>query len=158
MTETTTELSLTLSERHTADFEMIANGGFAPLKGFQGSDDWARVCEQMRLASGEYSEIPITLATDLDCAEGDVVELRNDEGKALGNLTVEEIFERDARKEAEHVYLTTDEDHPGVAAIFEEGERCIAGPIEASALPDHEDAFMRRYLSPEESRKAFADR
>ena len=158
MTETTTELSLTLSERHTADFEMIANGGFAPLTGFQGSDDWGRVCEEMRLASGDYWSIPITLASDLDCAEGDVVELRSDEGKALGRLTVEEIFERDPRKEAEQVYLTTDEDHPGVAAIYEEGERCIAGPIEAAALPDHEDAFMRRYLSPEESRKAFADR
>ena len=35
-----TELALTLSERQTADFEMIGNGGFAPLTGFQGSDDW----------------------------------------------------------------------------------------------------------------------
>src|SRR3954447_21440805 len=142
MTETTTELSLTLSERHTADFEMIANGGFAPLRGFQGSEGWRRVCEEMRVASGEYWSIPITLATDLECAEGDVVELRSDEGKQLGRLTVEEIFERDPRQEAEQVYLTTDDDHPGVAAIYEEGARCIAGPIEADALPAHEDAFM----------------
>ena len=35
-----------------------------------------------------------------------------------------------------------------MAAIYEEGERCIAGPIEADALPDHEEAFMRRYLTP----------
>ena len=28
-----------------------------------------------------------------------------------------------------------------MAAIFEEGERCIAGPIEADELPDHEEAF-----------------
>ena len=54
MTDTKTELSLQLDERHTADFEMIANGGFAPLHGFQGSDDWRRVCDEMRLASGEY--------------------------------------------------------------------------------------------------------
>ena len=50
MSETMTELSLTLSERHTADFEMIANGGFAPLRGFQGSEDWERVCAEMRTA------------------------------------------------------------------------------------------------------------
>ncbi|MGN6558415.1 MAG: adenylyltransferase, partial [Solirubrobacterales bacterium] len=89
------ELSLTLSERHTADFEMIGNGGFAPLTGFQGSADWERVCSEMRTADGEYWPIPITLATDLDCAVGDVIELSSDEGKKLGRLTVEEIFERD---------------------------------------------------------------
>jgi sulfate adenylyltransferase len=158
VTETTTELSLTLSERHTADFEMIANGGFDPLRGFMGADDWARVVEEMRLASGEYWSIPITLASDLDCAVGDVVELRADDGKHLGRLTVEEIFERDVQREAEQVYRTTDEEHPGVAAIYEEGARCIAGPIEADELPDHEEAFRRRYLSPAESRQAFADR
>jgi sulfate adenylyltransferase len=158
MTETTTELSLTLSERHTADFEMIGNGGFAPLGGFQGSADWERVCAEMRTAAGEYWPIPITLASDLDCAVGDVVSLSSDEGKPLGRLTVEEIFERDPRREAEQVYGTTDEDHPGVAAIYEEGARCLAGPIEVDVLPGHEDAFMRRYLTPEESRRAFAER
>jgi sulfate adenylyltransferase len=158
MSETMTELSLTLSERHTADFEMIANGGFAPLSGFQGAADWERVCAEMRTAAGDYWPIPITLASDLDCAAGDVVSLLSDEGKPLGRLTVEEVFERDPRREAEQVYGTADEAHPGVAAIYEEGARCIAGPIEADALPDHEDAFMRRYLTPEESRRAFAER
>jgi sulfate adenylyltransferase len=153
-----TELSLTLSERHTADFEMIGNGGFAPLAGFQGADDHQRVCEEMRLSSGDYWPIPITLATDLDCSVGDVVGLSSDEGKPLGRLTVEEIFQRDGRREAELVYRTSDEAHPGVAAIYEEGDRCLAGPIEVDDLPDHEDAFKRRYLTPEQSRKAFADR
>jgi sulfate adenylyltransferase len=158
MPETTTELSLTLSERHTADFEMIAIGGFDPLGGFMGSEDWRRVTDEMRLASGEYWSIPITLATDLDCAVGDVVELHADDGKHLGRLTVEEIFDRDVHQEAEKVYRTTDSDHPGVAAIFEEGDRCVAGSIEADELPDHEDAFRRRYLTPAESRKAFEER
>jgi sulfate adenylyltransferase len=156
------DLDLQLSDRQTADFELIANGGFAPLTGFQGSEDWQSVCAEMRLATGdgagEYWPIPITLPTDLDCSPGDVVALSSDEGKPLGRLEVEEVFERDVEKEAEQVYLTTDTDHPGVAAIKEEGNRCIAGPIQADALPDHEDAFMQRYLSPEESRREFADR
>ncbi len=159
---TQTSLQLKLSERQTADFELIANGGFAPLTGFQGSEDWRRVCEEMRLATGEgadqYWPIPITLPTDLDCGPGDSIELSSDEGKALGTLQVEEVFDRDLDQEAEQVYLTTDKEHPGVAAIYEEGARCVAGPIESAALPDHEDAFMRRYLTPEESRKAFAER
>jgi sulfate adenylyltransferase len=158
MTETQTELSLTLSERHTADFEMLASGGFHPLQGFMGSDDWRRVSDEMRLASGEYWSIPITLATDLDCTVGDVVELNADDGKHLGRITIDEVFERDTRHEAESVYRTTDSDHPGVAAIYEEGERCIAGPIEADDLPDHEEAFRRRYLTPAESRQTFAER
>jgi sulfate adenylyltransferase len=158
MNDTMTELSLTLSERHTADFEMIGNGGFAPLTGFQGAADWERVCAEMRTAGGEYWPIPITLATDLDCAVGDVVSLSSDEGQRLGRLTVEEIFERDVKREAEQVYGTTDDAHPGVAAIYEEGARCVAGPIEVDELPGHEDAFMRRYLTPEESRRAFAER
>src|SRR6476646_8211156 len=158
MSETKTELSLTLDERHTADFEMIGNGGFAPLAGFQGSADWERVCAEMRTADGDYWPIPITLASDLECAEGDLVSLSSDEGKPLGRIRVEEIWERDAKREAEQVYGTTDSEHPGVAAIYEEGGRCLAGPIEVDALPDHEEAFMRRYLTAPETKKAFEER
>jgi len=153
-----TQLALTLSERQTADFEMIGNGGFAPLTGFQGSADWENVCANMRTAAGDYWPIPITLPTDLDCAVGDVIALSSDEGKAIGSITVEEIFERDIVREAKDVYRTDDMNHPGVAALVEEGTRCIAGPIKVDALPDHEEAFMRRYLTPAESKQAFADR
>lgn len=153
-----TQLALTLSERQTADFEMIGNGGFAPLTGFQGSADWESVCANMRTAAGEYWPIPITLPTDLDVTVGDVVALSSDEGKPLGSITVEEIFERDIVREAKDVYRTDDMAHPGVAALVEEGSRCIAGPIKVDALPDHEEAFMRRYLTPAESKQAFADR
>ena len=157
-TSTDQALSLTLSARQTADFELLANGGFAPLGGFMGADDWSSVVETMRLASGGIWSIPIVLATDLDATEGDVVDLRAVDGKALGRLTVEEVFERDVEREAELVYRTRDDAHPGVAAIYGEGNRCIAGRIEADSLPDHDDAFQKRLLTPEESRKAFAER
>jgi sulfate adenylyltransferase len=159
MANADTALALTLTARQASDFELLANGGFAPLTGFMGSDDWRSVCEDMRLATADgIWSIPITLATDLDAAVGDVVELAAPNGKPLGRLTVEEVFDRDVEVEAERVYRTTDEEHPGVAAIRREGARCLAGPIQADALPDHDEAFMRRYLTPEESRKAFADR
>jgi sulfate adenylyltransferase len=156
MTKTTTKLQLT--ERQTADFEMIGNGGFAPLQGPQGSEDWKSVVEEMTLPSGEYWPIPITLATDLDVSEGDTVEIESDEGEALGRLEVSEIYERDLEAEAENVYRTTDKDHPGVAAIYEEGARCVAGKYEVDELPKHEEAFSKRQLSPAESRKAFEER
>jgi sulfate adenylyltransferase len=149
---------LRLSARQTADFELLANGGFAPLNGFMGAEDWRSVVESMKLARGDIWSIPIVLATDLDAAAGDVVELSASDGKPLGRLTVEEVFDRDVEREAEIVYRTKEDAHPGVAAIYGEGNRCLAGPIEADALPDHDDAFQKRLLSPEESRKAFAER
>ena len=155
---TQTAIKLQLTDRQTADFEMIGNGGFAPLTGPQGSEDWKSVVENMTLTGGEYWPIPITLATDLDVSEGDTVEVSSDEGKPLGRLNVTEIFERDLDAEAEKVYGTGDKEHPGVAAIFEEGARCIAGTYEIDELPDHEEAFTKRQLSPAESKKAFEDR
>jgi sulfate adenylyltransferase len=155
---TQTALKLQLTDRQTADFEMIGNGGFAPLTGPQGSEDWKSVVENMTLSNGEYWPIPITLATDLDASEGDTVEVSSDDGKPLGRLNVTEIFERDLDAEAEKVYGTSDQEHPGVAAIFEEGARCIAGTYEVDELPDHEQAFTKRQLSPAESKKAFEDR
>ncbi|MGZ5310277.1 MAG: sulfate adenylyltransferase [Solirubrobacterales bacterium] len=152
---------LQLNERQTADFEMIGNGGFAPLTGPQGAADWKSVVENMTLSgdrAGEYWPIPITLATDLDASEGDTVALTSDEGKALGTLKVEEVFERDIDAEADGVYRTTDSEHPGVATLHEEGSRCLAGTYEVDALPDHEEAFTERQLSPAESKQAFADR
>jgi sulfate adenylyltransferase len=155
---TQTALKLQLTDRQTADFEMIGNGGFAPLTGPQGSEDHKSVVQNMTLSNGEYWPIPITLATDLDVSEGDTVEVSSDEGKALGRLNVTEVFERDLDAEAENVYGTGDKEHPGVAAIYEEGARCIAGTYEVDELPDHEEAFTKRQLSPAESKKAFEDR
>ena len=116
-----TALALTLSARQASDFELLANGGFAPLDGFMGADDWRSVCEEMRLESGDIWPIPITLATDLEASAGDVVELSAPNGKRLGRLEVSEVFDRDVDKEAELVYRTTDDEHPGVAAIRARG-------------------------------------
>ena len=112
----------------------------------------------MRLTSGEIWPIPITLATDLEASVGDVVELKAPNGKRLGRLTVEEIYERDVDKEAELGLSDDGRRASGRRGDPRRGLRCVAGPIEADALPDHEDAFMRRYLTPEESKEAFAER
>jgi sulfate adenylyltransferase len=150
--------SVTLSARQAADVELLAVGGFSPLRGFQGSQDWRSVVEDLHLANGLPWSIPVTLASDVETTVGDELALRCADGRILGVLSVEEIFQRDSEREAAKVYLTTDDEHPGVAAIRQEGTRSIAGKIEADALPDHDEAFMRRYQTTEESKKAFADR
>ena len=150
--------SIDLTARQTADLELLTVGGFSPLRGFQGSDDWKRVVHEMRLADGLPWSIPVTLAAANEAAEGDELALNGPDGSLLGLLTVEEIFERDLEDEARHVYRTTDEAHPGVAAMTAEGSRCIAGPVRAVALPEHPATFERYILPPEASRAAFAER
>jgi sulfate adenylyltransferase len=147
-----------LSPRQAADLELLAIGGFSPLRGFQGSKDWKRVVEEMRLADGLAWSIPITLASEVGAAEGDELALHGPDGRLLAVLEVEEIFERDAMREAEQVYRTTDDKHPGVAALLGEGRRCLAGPVSVVDMPEHPDAFRPYLLPPAESRAAFAER
>ena len=150
--------SITLSARQVADLELLAVGGFSPLRGFQGSDDWRRVVDEMRLADGLPWSIPITLASGAETAEGDRLGLRDGGGRLLGVIDVEEVFERDLEREARHVYRTTDSEHPGVAALNAEGTRCVAGPVRAVDLPEHPGAFKPYLLPPAASRAAFSDR
>jgi sulfate adenylyltransferase len=147
-----------LSSRQAADLELLAVGGFSPLRGFQGSDDWRRVVDEMRLADGLPWSIPITLATETEAAEGDEVALYGHDERLLAVLTVEEVFERDREREAERVYGTADAAHPGVAALLAEGARCLAGPVQVIDSPEHPDAYAPYILPPADSRAAFAER
>jgi sulfate adenylyltransferase len=149
--------TVALSARQAADLELLAVGGFSPLRGFQGSEDWRTVVEEMRLADGLPWSIPVTLATSADASVGDEVALEAPDGRLLGVLKVEEVFERDTEREAEQVYRTADEAHPGVAALRAEGNRCLAGPVQAVALPEHPAEFQRYILPPAASRAAFAE-
>jgi sulfate adenylyltransferase len=148
---------LRLSHRQTADFELLANGGFAPLDGFQGAEAWESVVDSMHLPDGQPWPIPVTLATDAG-SEGETLDLVGHEGTLLGAIEVDEVYERDLKREAEAVYRTTDESHPGVAALYREGSRTIAGKISTRALPSHIDAVAPYVMSPEETRAAFAER
>jgi sulfate adenylyltransferase len=159
LSDRTAELrQVPLSARQAADLELLAVGGFSPLRGFQGSEDWRSVVEDMKLADGLPWSIPVTLATAADAAVGDQVALQSGDGRLLGILEVEEIFERDSELEAELVYRTTDGAHPGVAALRAEGDRCLAGPVRVLALPGHPPEFAPYILPPASSRAAFAER
>ncbi|HEV2825980.1 MAG TPA: hypothetical protein VGW76_00140, partial [Pyrinomonadaceae bacterium] len=50
-----------LSERATCDLELLATGGFSPLKTFLGRADYEHVIEEMRMDNGTLFPIPVTL-------------------------------------------------------------------------------------------------
>ena len=78
---------LTLSAKQTADFELLANGGFAPLTTFQEHEDYVSVVENMRLASGEPWSIPVVLGSETG-ELGETLELVGGQGEQLGTIAI----------------------------------------------------------------------
>lgn len=150
--------AIPLTERQMADLELIANGAYSPLEGFMGRDDYEAVVTSMHLASGLPWPVPVTLAVDEDlCAglkEGQDITLTSPDGLPLAILHIREKYGYDREREAELVYRTADEAHPGVAALHAQGDVLLSGPIDLFARPQHED-FRSYRLDPAETRRRF---
>ena len=58
-----------MTSRESSDLVMLAMGAYTPLDGFMGHDDWRGVCSGMKLASGLFWPIPITLSCRQDLAD-----------------------------------------------------------------------------------------
>ncbi|MCL5256321.1 MAG: sulfate adenylyltransferase [Chloroflexi bacterium] len=152
---------LQLNAREFSDLEMIATGAMSPLEGFMGKADYSKVVDEMHLANGLPWTIPITLSTSKvelgGVREGQAVALTNESQEIVAVMQVEEIFTYDKEAEAQKVYRTTDQAHPGVAALYRQGELLIGGPVVVLELPQHTD-FLEYRLRPAETRWAFAER
>jgi sulfate adenylyltransferase len=149
--------ALHLSARQISDLTLIANGAFSPLNGFMGQADYRHVVEELSLANGLLWSIPVVLAVDASDApkEGSEVALYDPQGTLWGILQVEELFSYKKHHEAREVYRTEEEAHPGVAAVYAQGDTLIGGPI--TVLPDVK-LRARHELSPAETRLEFARR
>jgi len=153
--------ALRLNPRTVSDLELLGNGGFSPLKGFMGRADYDPVVESMRLASGLPWSIPVTLAVSREEAkglrEGSEVALADEAGNVLAVMALAEQFDYDKRREARNVYRTEDEAHPGVAALYRQGDVLLGGGVRVIDLPPHDD-FPPYRLTPAQTRAAFAER
>ena len=159
--EGTTAASIRLTQRQQCDLEMIAIGAMSPLEGFVKQADYHSICDSMRLADGTVWPIPITCGVDDAVAEGiavgDRVVLTDDRDRLLGHLTVEEKYRQDKRKQALKAYGTEDEAHPGVQVVMEEGDICLAGPIDV-VTARHDPMFPEHRLGPAQTRAEFERR
>ena len=149
---------LKLRPREVSDLEMIANGAFSPREGFMCEDDYVAVRGNMHLASGLPWTIPVTLSTGEETASGlpdqTDVALFAAEDHLLGVLHLKQKFRYDKQREAERVYLTTEEAHPGVAALYEQGDWLLGGPVSLLNRPKS-PAFPDYRLDPARTRDAF---
>lgn len=157
---TETLKSIILNQWSISDLELIAIGGFSPLTGFMGEEDYRSVVEDLRLSNGLVWSIPITLSvTEEEASQLDIgsnIALYGRDSQLYGVLELEEKFTYDKEKEANLVYGTTDIDHPGVKRVYEKGEVNLSGPIHLVNRPDH-DEFEDFHLDPSETRRMFEE-
>lgn len=152
-------LSVTLSQRQLCDLELLMNGAFSPLDGFMTERVYERVLQEMRLPSGLLWPMPVTL--DIPDALADRLEqgariaLRDEEGFMLAVMQVESLWRPDRKREAELIYGTTSDTHPGVRHLYEKVHGTYAGgTIEGLQLPYHYD-FETLRDTPQELRHLF---
>jgi len=146
---------LPLTSRELSDLDMLASGALSPLEGFMGPHDYERVVEEMRLERGLPWALPVCLAVD-EAPRGDVAALADEAGTLLATLEVEDVYDYDREREAERCFRTTDAEHPGVARLFEQQPRYLAGRVTVFERP--QPPFLELALDPAETRAVFAER
>ncbi len=149
-----------LTPMAVSDLEMIAVGAFSPLTGFMTREDYESVIDTMRLSNGLPWTIPITLPVDDETAaslkEGQEVTLM-DGDHVMGIMTIADRFPADKKREAKEVYRTTDEAHPGVARLYQQGNWLLGGEVFMVNGPKVVE-FPELRHEPAQTRRMFASR
>jgi sulfate adenylyltransferase len=148
-----------LTMRQLCDLELLLNGAFSPLDGFQSERDYQGVLSKMRLPSGVIWPMPITLdvteAFAQPLKEGDRIALRDPEGVLIATLELSSIYRPDKETEAKAVFGTTDDTHPGVNYLIRRTNPVyLGGRLSGVEAPTHYD-FKHLRDNPQELRDRF---
>jgi len=145
-----------MTTRETGDLIMLGIGGFTPLEGFMGEADWKGVCADMKLSTGVFWPIPVTLSHDEKIAPGtDICLVSGETSEIMGTMKVAESYRIDKDFECKHVYTTTDAEHPGVKMVMAQKAWNIAGPVKVLSESYFPKDFAGIYQTPTESRAIF---
>ncbi len=150
-----------VSSREKGDIIMLGIGGFTPLEGFMTHADWIGICDGMKMASGLFWPIPITLSTDPTTAAGiqiggEIALTDPDNGSVLATMRVTEKYAIDKAHECDTVFKTTDPKHPGVKLVMEQGDINLAGPLKVLSQGDFPEKYGALFMSPKQTRAQFA--
>ncbi|MBD0253330.1 MAG: sulfate adenylyltransferase [Rubrobacter sp.] len=153
---------VTIGPRALSDLEMISTGVFSPLTGFMVSEDYESVVETMRLKNGLVWSLPITLPVSEEEADGirvgEEVSLTDATGRILATMLVEDRYSYDKEQEAREVFGTTNEEHPGVAAVYRQKDVLIGGEVTLLVDDPNPKPFPDYHYRPRELREAFAEK
>jgi sulfate adenylyltransferase len=148
-----------LTARQVCDLELLMNGGFYPLKGFQSQADYTSTVETMRTSDGALWPIPVTLDVSEKFADGvepgQDIALRDQEGVILAILSVTDKWVPNKANEALKVFGADDLAHPAVNYLHNvAGPVYLGGPVTGIQQPVHYD-FKARRDTPNELRAYF---
>ena len=148
-----------LTARQVCDLELLMNGGFYPLKGFQSQADYISTVETMRTSDGALWPIPVTLDVSEKFADGvepgQDIALRDQEGVILAILSVTDKWVPNKANEALKVFGADDLAHPAVNYLHNvAGPVYLGGPVTGIQQPVHYD-FKARRDTPNELRAYF---
>jgi len=148
---------LKVSSREAGDIIMLGIGGFTPLDGFMTRSDWQGVCDGMKMASGLFWPIPITLSTDDESiqAGSDIALADGGTGEILATMKVSEQYAIDKAHECMQVFKTTDLEHPGVKMVMAQGKYNLAGPIKVLSTGGFKEKYGEQFMTPGETRAKF---
>ncbi len=154
--------TLKVSSREKGDLIMLGIGGFTPLDGFMTKADWQGVCDGMRMASGLFWPIPITLSASSEQAQtiavGSEVALTDpDDGSILATMRITEKYSIDKAHECATVFLTTDSAHPGVKQVMSQGDVNLAGPVKVLSTGGFPEQFGDLFKTPKQTRAMFEE-
>ncbi|HDL85926.1 MAG TPA: sulfate adenylyltransferase, partial [Candidatus Acetothermia bacterium] len=153
--------TIALDKFQLSELDNIASGLYSPLTGFMNEESYNNVLDSMRLPNGVVWPIPIVLpiedaiATSLHA--GDTVALTDENNTAYAIMDVESAFTRNRDREAQAVYGTTDDSHPGVARMRSEPKTLIGGEIHLLKRVSVGNA-SKYHLDPQRARQAFEER
>jgi len=151
-----------LGPRALSDLEMISTGVFSPLTGFMVGEDYESVVEKMRLKNGLVWSLPITLPVSEDEAKeirvGEEIALADGTGRVLATMIVEDRYSYDKEHEAQQVFGTTNDEHPGVAAVYRQKDVLLGGEVTLLVEDPNPKPFPEYHYRPRELREAFAEK
>lgn len=143
--------------------EMIATGVLSPNEGFMVEEDYKSVLTDGRLKNGVVWPVPLSFAPIGDrnkqiiqsLSVGDEVALADETKEPVAILKLDDIFYYDREFRAQHLFGTTDRNHPGVDSIYRRmGDTALGGPIQLLRRV-HWGPFESIRMEPKDTWKLF---
>lgn len=152
-----------ITSREAGDLIMMGIGGFTPLDGFMGHDDWKGVCSEYKTADNTFWPIPITVSTTEGQAAGlkkneEIALVSEETGEIMATMKVSDKYKVDKEYECKQVFRTTDMEHPGVAMVMKQADMNLAGHVKVLSEGSFPKEYPGIYMRPVETRSLFEEK